>query len=195
MGAADLHDLRECFRLPVKRVAQPPDRGLEVALERGHRRDVHRGGKGVVGGLPLVDIVVGMHPPPFPAAAAEQLGGAVRQHLVDVHVGLGAGPGLPHHQREMVVEPAGERLVRRPDDGIALLPVERTQRHVDGRGGFLDEHLRAHDLDRHGLAGKMEVMEAPLRLRPPQPVGGHRDSPHRVTLNPRPALHGAPPWK
>ena len=36
--------------------------------------------------------------------AAEQLDGAVADHLVDVHVGLGAGAGLPDVEREMLVE-------------------------------------------------------------------------------------------
>jgi hypothetical protein len=38
------------------------------------------------------------------ALAAEQLGGAVGDHLVGVHVGLGAGAGLPDDEREVVVE-------------------------------------------------------------------------------------------
>jgi NADPH:quinone reductase-like Zn-dependent oxidoreductase len=49
-----------------------------------------------------------------------QLDGAVGDDLVGVHVGLGAAAGLPHHQREVVVELAGDDLVGgagRPSSG------------------------------------------------------------------------------
>jgi len=34
----------------------------------------------------------------------EPISGAVRDHLVGVHVGLGAAPSLPHDEREVLVE-------------------------------------------------------------------------------------------
>ena len=59
--------------------------------------------------------------------AAEQLVGAVGDHLVDVHVGLGAGAGLPHDQRELIVELAVDDLLRGLDDGLGAARVERAK--------------------------------------------------------------------
>ncbi len=56
--------------------------------------------------------------------AAEQFVGAVRDHLVEIHVGLRAGSGLPHHQREMIVELAVDHLARGADDGAGAAAIE-----------------------------------------------------------------------
>ncbi len=118
-----------------------------------------------------------------PALAAEELGGAVREHFVHVHVGLRAGAGLPHDEGKMLVELARERFVRGSDDRAPLLLVEDAEGHVHGRRGFLHEHLRAHDFGRHRLAGEMEVMQAALGLRAPQPVLADFDVAHRVVFD------------
>ena len=57
----------------------------------------------------------------LPALAAHQLGGAIGEHLVHIHVRLGAGAGLPHHQRELVVPAAREDFVGGLRDGSALV--------------------------------------------------------------------------
>ena len=59
--------------------------------------------------------------------AAEQLVGAIGDHLVEVHVGLGAGAGLPDHQRKMIVELAVDHLARGADDGAGAALVEQPQ--------------------------------------------------------------------
>ena len=65
--------------------------------------DVHGGGVGVVAALALVDVIVGVDGRLAAELSAEQLDGAVGDDLVGVHVGLGAGPRLPDHQREVVI--------------------------------------------------------------------------------------------
>ena len=182
--AADLHDLREGCSPPRQRAAQCPHRGLHAALERDDRRNVHRRGKSVVGGLPLVDVVVGMHEAPAATAAAQELRGAVCEHLVDVHVGLRARARLPDDQRKMLIQPTAQRLIGGLGDRPALSLVENPERHVGERGRLLDQHLRVHHFQRHRFARKPEVVKAPLGLRTPQPVGRHRDRPHGVALDP-----------
>ena len=67
--------------------------------------------------------------------AAEQLVGAVGDHLVEVHVGLGAGAGLPDHQRKLVVELAVDHLARRADDGAGAARIEQAEFAIGfGRG-------------------------------------------------------------
>ena len=118
VGAADLHDVAGRPR-PSPRAcragARPPgSTSRRRASTVGH---VDRGGEGVVRGLAAVHVVVRVDEAPLAALAAEDLAGAVRQDLVDVHVRLGAAAGLPHHERELVVPAAGQHLVRRGHDG------------------------------------------------------------------------------
>ena len=107
-----------------------------------------------------------------PMHAAQHLDRAVRDHLVGVHVRLRAGAGLPHDQREVLVELAVDHLLRGGDDGLAELRVEPAERHVRFRRGALDDAERAHD--RHGLLlpADLEIAERALGLRAPIFVGG-----------------------
>ena len=67
-------------------------------------RNVHSRGEGVVGGLRLVDVVVGVQNFAYicQSAALKHMA-AVCDHFVAVHVTLGARTRLPYHQRELVV--------------------------------------------------------------------------------------------
>src|SRR5258706_13347221 len=71
--------------------------------------------------------------------AAEHLDGAIRTALVRVHVRLRAGTGLPHGEREMIVEFALDHFLRRAHDGGAELRIEMAQIHIGfSRGPFYD---------------------------------------------------------
>ena len=85
------------------------------------RGDVHGGGKGVVGALAPVDVIVGMNGLLGTHLAAGQLNRPIGDDLVRVHIRLGAGAGLKHDQGKMIVELAGDHLVRGPDNQINLL--------------------------------------------------------------------------
>ena len=52
--------------------------------------DVHGGGVGVVTALGLVHVIIGMDRSLAAQLSAQELDGSVRDHLVGVHVGLGA---------------------------------------------------------------------------------------------------------
>ena len=130
--AADLDD-RPRTRRPCRAsvVAQARRRaGSSRADERLDRGDAHRRREDVVRRLAAVDVVVRMHEAAFADRAAEQLRGAVGEHLVHVHVALRAGAGLPDRERELVVVPAGEDFVGGGDDRVGLLG----RRACRGRG-------------------------------------------------------------
>ena len=137
--------------------------------------DVHGRRIGVVRRLAHVDVVVGVDRLLRAHLAAQHLDGAVRDHLVGVHVRLGARAGLPDDQREMVVELAVDHLLRRLDDGLAELRVEPAERHVGLGRGALDDAERAHDRQRLLLPADLEIAEGALRLRAPVAVGGDLD--------------------
>ncbi len=77
--------------------------------------------------------------------AAKQFVGAVGDHLVEVHVGLGAGAGLPDHQRKMIVELAVDHLARGADDGAGAALVDQPQFAIGFGRRELDDAERVND--------------------------------------------------
>src|SRR5947208_15298643 len=183
VGAPDLDDSGERRRLRRRDVAQRRKRGYEPVVDGLHRGDAHRGGKNVVRRLPAVDLVVGMHAALLAALASEELARAVGEHLVHVHVGLGARSRLPHHERKLAVVLSGEHLAAGGGDGFRLILGELLQLHVHARARALDQRERADQLTGHALAGNAEILERALRLRAPQPVGRDADLAEAVVLD------------
>ena len=109
------------------------------------------------------------------ALAAEEFVGAVGDHLVEVHVGLRARPGLPHHQREMIVELALDDLARGADDGAGTALVEKSEVAVGFGCGELDDAERMDDCDRHAILADAEILPRAFGLRAPIAVGGDLD--------------------
>ena len=77
---------------------------------------------------------------------AQPFAGAIRQHLVRVHVVRGAGTGLIHVDNELIAKGAAENLVGSPRDGAADARVEPPERHVGLRGGFLYKNGRRDEI-------------------------------------------------
>ena len=112
---------------------------------------------------------------------------AVGDHLVGVHIGLGAGSGLPDHEREMPVQLAGDHLVGGLRNGPELFV-----RHflwaegvIGGGGGFFQDAEGPDDLRGHGLDpdADREILVAAFGLRAPQAVGGDLHLAHRVVFD------------
>ena len=111
----------------------------------------------------------------------------VGDDLVGVHVGLGAGAGLPHHQREVLVEGAAHDLVAGLGDGGKLLVGHLLGLEgVVGDGGGLFQHAEGMgDLPGHGLDAHadQEILVGTLGLRAPVLVGGHFDLAHGIVFD------------
>ena len=58
----------------------------------------------VIGGLALVDVVVGMQLLVLAAITSQQLRSSIRNHFIDIHVRLGATPSLPNDQWEVLIQ-------------------------------------------------------------------------------------------
>ena len=182
MRPADLHDVGEGLGLHVQRVSEVAQVRNDVVDEGLHRGHAHGGGEDVVRRLAVVDVVVGVDQPFLAALAPEDLAGPVGQDLVHVHVALGAAPGLPDHERELVVVSPRQHLVGRGHDRLPLLLVEDLQVHVHEGGRLLHEREGVEDEDGQPLARDPEVVERALRLRSPEPVGRHLDGSEGVFL-------------
>ena len=95
-----------------------------VELRQARETDVRR--DRVVRGLRHVDVIVRMHGRVRAARAAEDLVGAIREHLVHVHVVRRSGAGLIRIDDELIAC-AGRRVLRRRP--------RRSRRRASRRGG------------------------------------------------------------
>jgi hypothetical protein len=116
MGAANFEHVVKFLRLALQGLLQSGQRRDQPPFHRLQRGEVDGGGNDVVAGLAAVDVVVGMNQF-FAPFAAEQLDGAVGDHLVGVHVGGGAGAGLENVQHKFPVPLSLGDLLRGLDDG------------------------------------------------------------------------------
>ena len=182
VGAADLDDLRERLFLALQRAMQLGQRRDQVGRHACRGRYVHRGRKRVVRRLAHVDMIVGMDRLLAAELAAKHLVGAIGDHLVEVHVGLRAGAGLPHDERKMVVELAVNDLARGAGDGAAAALVQQAELAVGLGRGKLDDAECAHDRDRHPVLADAEVLQRALRLRAPVTIRRDLDRAKAVGL-------------
>ena len=124
------------------RIAQGGHRRDEPLLHVDGRRDVHGRRERVVRRLRHVDVIVGMNRRLAAERRACKLAAAVGDHLVDVHVELGAAARHPDMQRKHVVMLAGEDLVADLNDQFVALVVEPLAGVVGDGGGFLQAWRR-----------------------------------------------------
>ena len=184
MRAADLDDVGKGLGLRRQRRLERGQRRQQAARHRLGRGDVHRRREDVVRRLPAVDVVVGMHEPALAARPAEDLRGAIGEHLVDVHVRLRARSGLPDGERKF----AGVTSRRAPSSAAATMASAVCCGSVPSAAltrarGSLDDQERPDQRLGHLLRRDPEVLERALRLRAPEPVGRDFDGSERVALD------------
>jgi hypothetical protein len=113
----------ELAPLRLERVGKPVHLH-EQRIEHRAGHDPHGGGEGVIGALAVVDVIVGVDLRVIALLAAQDLLGAVREHLVDVHVERRAGSHMEDVHRELVAERTLQDLVGGLHDGPPLLGVK-----------------------------------------------------------------------
>ena len=116
---------------------------------------------------------------------------AVRDDLVDVHIGLRAAARLPYGEREVGGELAVEDLITCLADGGEPLFIQLAERVVGDGGRLFQDAECVDDLGGHLLNADGEVLEAALRLRRPVLVCGDFDLAEGIMLNA--ILHGYEP--
>ena len=175
MGAPDLDDFGEGLGLAVERGVQMLQRRNEPMRYFLSGGDMHRGRKHVVRRLAHIDVIVGMDRRLGAARAAEDLVGAIGDHLVDVHVGLRARAGLIDRERKMVVELAVEDFLCRLRDRLGAPCVEEAERAIGFGGGALHQRQRRDQRARHALFADREIMPRALGLCAPIGLRRHFD--------------------
>src|SRR6185437_3865094 len=174
VGAPRLDDRAEASRLAREGAFELLERRQQLVLRHVEGGQVHGRGEDVVGGLAVVDVVVGVD--------AREL----RDHLVRVHVRRGARAGLEDVDRELRVVLAGGDLVAGALDRARFGFRQQPELAVDRRGGALQAAQPADHLDGDGLTGDREVLDGLARLAAPQLLFvRHLHSFYRVPPTPR----------
>ena len=177
MGTPDLDDVRKGIALGFECAGQPVQRRQQQLLQGTGQRHMHGRGKDVVAGLVAIDMVIRVYRLPL-----QQLPGPVRQHLVHVHVALGAGAGLPDRQRKLVGPLAIHDLLRRLRHGLRHFGRQLAQRAIHARTGLLDPRQRLHEGRRAAFGGYGKKVQRALRLRAPQAIGRYLHRPQAVVF-------------
>ena len=193
VGPPDLDDVAPGLRLRVDRIVQGGNRGNQALLHIDGRRDVHRRRKRIIRRLRHVDVIVGMNRRVAPKRRAGKLAAPVGDHLVDVHVELGAAARHPHMQRKHVVMLAGQDFVAGLHDQLVTLIVEPLAGMVRDGGGFLQDGVGSDHLTRNQILADAEMLERALGLSAPQLVRRHFNHTEAVGFFSR-VGHGASPW-
>jgi hypothetical protein len=180
MRTPDLEHILKRLSLFFERLVESGKRWVEPVGDFFGGRDVHRRGEGVVGGLAEIDVIVGVNRGLGAELSTENLAGPIRDHLVQVHVGLGAGAGLPNHQGKMTVKLAVHDFVRRGGDRLRQGLVQAPELQIGQRGGLFQQRHGADQGFRHVLVADLEVLARTLGLRPPIAVAWDLDRPKRV---------------
>src|SRR5882757_8195848 len=114
--------------------------------------------------------------------SAGELATAVGDHLVDVHVELGAAAGHPDMQRKHVVMPASQDLVAGLNDQIAASIVKPLAVAVGDGGGFLQGGVGRDHFAGDQVLPDAEMLQRALGLSTPQLVGGYFNDAEAVSL-------------
>ena len=86
-----------------------------------------------------------------------QLDCTIRDDLVDVHIGLRSGAGLPDSQRKMRIEFSFDDVIGCANDQPRFLGIEFPEVAIDQCGGLLEDAHRFDDLRGHYVARPLAV--------------------------------------
>lgn len=176
----DLSEIRSACRERTDRFVHRWQQPFGNAKDGG---DMHCRGKGIVGGLACIDVVVGVYGSHRTQRCAEYFIRAVGDDLIGVHVGLRAGSGLPDDEWKMICQFSRGDFACRPRDCATASPVDDFKFRIRERGGFFLETDRTDHFFRHAFAADGEVLQAALGLRAPVFVGGYAYFAHAVPLD------------
>ncbi|MNX91467.1 hypothetical protein D3C86_1235480 [compost metagenome] len=182
VGPARLDDPVELDGLAAQHALQLFERRVQHLGEL-EGRQAHGGRDHVVGGLALVDVVVGVDRGVGAQLLAHQEVGAVGDHLVHVHVQRGARPRLEGIHHDLLVPLAVAYLLGGAVDGVRLLGREHAKRSEDAGRRLLDDRQRVDHGRIRAQAADRIVLDRALGLNAPVGVLRHGDRPQRVPLD------------
>src|SRR5207245_7889926 len=119
-----------------------------------------------------------------PPLTTEKLNSAVRDDFVHVHVRRGTATCMEDINHELVVESPLHNLLRRRNNGLALLWVQQSQLHVGPRSRELDQSHSPNEFLRKAMTRYGKVLNRPLGLSAIIRRARDFDLPHGVLVQP-----------
>ena len=110
---------------------------------------------------------------------------AVGDHLVYVHVELGATARHPDVQWELVLVLPRQDLITDADDQVLLRVAKPASPVVDQGGRLLDDRVGGDHLPRDEVVPDTEMFQGPLGLRSPELLGRHIHRSETIMFNAR----------
>jgi hypothetical protein len=118
MRSSYFDDLVEFLHLTLQGIMEQFKSWQQFLMRFQHCCNMHGSGEAIIARLTAIDVIVGMHGL-LAQLTTQDLDGAISDHLVGVHVGLGTRPRLPDHQGEMVIQLALDHFVGSSYDSIS----------------------------------------------------------------------------
>ena len=137
------------------------------------QREPRRRRKDVVGRLSHVDVVVRVHARVGAARFAEDLGRAVGEHLVRVHVVRRTGAGLVDVDDELIAERAADDLVGGLDDRTRDIAFQTPERRIGFGRRLLDENRRDDQVGRRAQTADRKILDGAGGLHAVVRIGGN----------------------
>jgi hypothetical protein len=173
MGAADFYGVHVFPALCLKGSNESVQRPIQVLMEGIYSRHMKGCGECIVGGLGHIYIIIGVNSKG--AAYLFQFGiGNMGHHFVHIHVALGAGAGLVHHQREFSVPLAFQDFIAGTLNGFSLFRSQGPSFLVHLSGAFFQDSKGADNFFRHHMAD-FEIFKRALGLGAPHVVCRNTD--------------------
>ena len=104
MRPADLDDFHKLVALLLQEGCQSLDSRKQYIRNRHSGCDVHGRRECVVGGLRLVNVIIGMHRGFATESSSSQFYSTIGYHFVEVHIRMSATAGLPDLKRKLIVK-------------------------------------------------------------------------------------------
>src|SRR5438270_277090 len=89
----------------------------------------------IVGGLSVIDVIVGMDALVLAEPTAKNLLRPIRDHLVRIHVKANAGSGLKYVHNKFAIPLTVNHFLCGGDDGVGYLGIHKTEFLVSFGGG------------------------------------------------------------
>ncbi len=159
MGTTDLDDIGPFGALRRDRVMQGFYGGDQTLRHIHCGGDVHRRRKTVVRRLRHVDVIVRVNRFLAAERRARELAAPVGDHLVHIHVELGAAAGHPDMQRKHVVMLAGQDFIADLNDQLVDPVIEPFAGVVCIGRGFLQGRIGRDHLARDEILADAEMLE------------------------------------
>ena len=180
MGASDFDNVFKVGRFFGKRITQRLDGRDKRAVNLYRTCHTNGGRKAVIGGLGVVDMVVGVDGLISAFWTPCDFIGSVGDDFIHVHVGLRARASLPYNERKLVGKPPCNHFITRLHYQITLAILNSPKLGIDNRRTFFDGCHGNNQRAWQRLAPDFKIITATLSLSPKIGIGRDLHFAHRV---------------